>query len=220
MKFTPGTRVRWATRDVEGTVLDDHAADFPDFIAIQWDNGDRTFSAPTHLNIQTVKDRDASPKSVTAKKSAPIKMEIPMNKPIKTPTTVRELGDLADGLGLTPMEVWGLIDGALGDRWWDHGLGEVTFTTQAPATIKRPSGYLREKGRKGTEARKARFAGPERVARGWILTPTWNAKTNQHAIEMWSAVDAKLTPADARKLAVALIEMADDVEAASTTTED
>lgn len=57
MSFTPGDRVRWATKDLEGTVLDGHSEDWPEFVPVQWDDGDRTFSAPTH--IQAVKSRDA-----------------------------------------------------------------------------------------------------------------------------------------------------------------
>lgn len=64
MKFRPGDRVRWATKDLEGVVLDDHSQEWPEFVPVQWDNGGRTFSATTH--IQTIKSRDASPKSVTA----------------------------------------------------------------------------------------------------------------------------------------------------------
>ena len=66
MSFRPGDRVRWATKDLEGTVLDDYSEDYPDFVPIQWEDGSRTFSAPTHLKIQAAKGRDASPKSVTA----------------------------------------------------------------------------------------------------------------------------------------------------------
>lgn len=65
MSFKPGARVRWATKDIEGTVLDDHSEDWPEFVPVRWDNGDRTFSAPTH--IKTVKSRDALSKvTVTA----------------------------------------------------------------------------------------------------------------------------------------------------------
>ncbi|MGN5733143.1 hypothetical protein [Arthrobacter psychrochitiniphilus] len=62
MTYRPGTRVRWATRDVEGTVVNGDLADVDTFIAVHWDNGDRTFSAPTH--IQAVKSRDALAKVI------------------------------------------------------------------------------------------------------------------------------------------------------------
>lgn len=63
MIFKPGDRVRWATKDLEGTVLDDHSEDWPDFVPVQWDDGSRTFSAPTH--IKAVKSGGALAKEHT-----------------------------------------------------------------------------------------------------------------------------------------------------------
>lgn len=65
MSHKPGDRVRWSTKDLEGTVLDDLSEEWPEFVPVQWDNGDRTYSAPTH--IKTVKSGDALAKvTVTA----------------------------------------------------------------------------------------------------------------------------------------------------------
>ncbi len=152
-----------------------------------------------------------------------------MQHTIKAPRTVRELGEIADMCGLKPSEVWVLLEEVLGERWWEHdaddfedftlsdGRPTSAFQMREGRTSTPPAGYLREKGSKGSKARKERFVGPERLAREWMLTPTWNAQTNEHAIELWSAVDAKLTPAKARKFAVALLELAESVEAAGTT---
>jgi len=132
--FKPGDRVRWITRDVEGTVLDDHAEDFPDFIAIQWDNSDRTFSAPTHIQIQAVKSRDASPKSVTAEETNIQQGAVPMVKTIKAPVMVRGVVDLAVELGMTPSEVWAMLDATLGADWWDGEPEEFTFSGYTAGT--------------------------------------------------------------------------------------
>lgn len=157
-----------------------------------------------------------------------------MNQRIKAPSTVQELGHLADELGMGAPELLQLLEDLGGLKWWaldkeitvntvranDRLDAQTTITlTPRPRAVGKPAGYLREKGRKGTRARKGRFIGDERVGRGWIITPTWNAESNQHAIELWSPQDAKLTPAEARKFAVTLLETADAVEVASTTME-
>ncbi|WP_150117079.1 hypothetical protein [Arthrobacter sp. ERGS1:01] len=62
---------------LEGTIIDDRSADWPDFIGVQWDNGDRTFAAPTHIRIEKKEDRDALAKEhATAVKPAPSKEQI------------------------------------------------------------------------------------------------------------------------------------------------
>lgn len=77
MGFHPGDRVRWLTHGQEGTVLDDHSPDWPEFIGIQWDNGDRTFAASSHIRIQKKEDRDALAKViVTAVNQTPSKEPI------------------------------------------------------------------------------------------------------------------------------------------------
>lgn len=83
--------------------------------------------------FKTEKDRDASPKSVTASEPTPRK-KILMQQTIKTPTTVRELGDIAEKLNVTVVDMWKILDDALGETWWQHGLGEVTFTLAPAAT--------------------------------------------------------------------------------------
>lgn len=68
MIFSPGDRVRWSTKDLEGTVTEERCADWPEFVPVQWDDGGRTFSAPTH--IKAVKSGDEPSKAiVTAKES-------------------------------------------------------------------------------------------------------------------------------------------------------
>lgn len=72
-----GDRVRWLPRGLEGTVLDDHSPDWPEFVGVQWDNGDRTFASPAHIRIQKVNDRDALAKEhVTAVENTPCKEQI------------------------------------------------------------------------------------------------------------------------------------------------
>lgn len=63
MTFTPGDRVQWITKDLSGTVVpDEKCKEWPGFLAIQWDNGDRTLSAPTHL--KTAKSGDEPSKAI------------------------------------------------------------------------------------------------------------------------------------------------------------
>ncbi|ALE91847.1 hypothetical protein AOC05_05085 [Arthrobacter alpinus] len=77
MGLYPGDRVRWLTHGLEGTVLDDHSPDWPEFIGIQWDNGDRTFASPAHIRIQKKEDRDALAKEhVTVEENTPYKEQI------------------------------------------------------------------------------------------------------------------------------------------------
>lgn len=63
MSFKPGDRVRWSTKDLEGTVTEDRCEDWPEFVPIQWSDGSRTFSAPTH--IKAVKSGGALAKEHT-----------------------------------------------------------------------------------------------------------------------------------------------------------
>ena len=76
MGFTPEDRGRWLPHGLVGTVLDDHSPEWPEFVGIQWDNGDRTFASPAHIRIERKEDRDASPKSVTVEENTPCKEQI------------------------------------------------------------------------------------------------------------------------------------------------
>ncbi|WP_248760238.1 hypothetical protein [Pseudarthrobacter sp. SSS035] len=144
-----------------------------------------------------------------------------MQHRIKAPTTVAELGDLAEWLGMDIVEVWDLLDDALGEKWWKHGLGEVTFTFSSavaapPQAPTPPSGYVRSK--KGSE----RWIGDDIVKGPWIVTPVWNAATNTHTIELWMANHkrpryAQLSPADAYDLAADLIAAAKTAQTAGGT---
>lgn len=69
MNLTPGDRVRWATKDLKGTVLNDHCDDWPDFVPVQWDDGSRTYSAPTHIKALKSGDVALGKVDVTAKES-------------------------------------------------------------------------------------------------------------------------------------------------------
>ncbi len=137
---------------------------------------------------------------------------------VKTPTTVRELGDLAERLGLKVSELWALLDDTLVERWWEHSEGEVTFTftltpipvplasrvensTPAEATTP-PAGYVLAKGCSDL------WIGTETLNRGWIITPAWNSTTGAHTIELWAPKDDKLTPAEAVTLAADLLAVA------------
>lgn len=55
--------------------------------------------------LKTKKDRDASPKSVTASEPANSKKEIPMDKVSNAPATVRELAEQAAEQGMSPSEL-------------------------------------------------------------------------------------------------------------------
>lgn len=98
----------------------------------------------------------------------------------KYPATVRELGDMAEARGMTATR-----------------LLEVLGPIPMP-----PAGY--------TLAPKSdtRWIGTETFARGYIITPAWDYRTQKHSIELWTAKpkkqDATLTPAEALQLAADL----------------
>ncbi|WP_104175521.1 hypothetical protein [Arthrobacter sp. Y81] len=108
----------------------------------------------------------------------------------KYPATVRELGDMAEKLGMKASELLEM-------------LGPIPMP---------PAGY--------TLARRSgdRWTGPETFNRGWIITPAWNASTNTHSIELWAASHeppsyANLTPDEALQLAADLTAVAKTVQA-------
>ena len=131
-----------------------------------------------------------------------------MQHTIKAPTTVRELGSLSERLDMKLPEVWDLLTDALGDKWWEHGFGEVTFTVaEAPKPAAPPAGYVLAKGCADL------WTGPETVKRGWIITLAWNSTTGLHTIELWTAdhrppTYSSLAPDDAVQLAADLIAAA------------
>ncbi|MDV8148538.1 hypothetical protein [Arthrobacter sp. B10-11] len=107
-----------------------------------------------------------------------------MNKTTKYPATVRELGDMAEKLGMTASE-----------------LLEMLSPIPMP-----PTGY--------TLAPKSshRWIGPEIINGRWILTPVWDATTDSHSVDIWMADHepphyAGLTPTEATDLAAALLQV-------------
>jgi hypothetical protein len=101
----------------------------------------------------------------------------------KYPATVRELGDMAEKLGMLPSEVLEL-------------LGPIPMP---------PAGY--------TLAPKSsqRWIGTEIINGRWILTPVWDATTASHSVDVWMADHeppnyANLAPAEAADLATALLQ--------------
>ncbi|WP_275777928.1 hypothetical protein [Paenarthrobacter sp. Y-19] len=133
-----------------------------------------------------------------------------MKQTIKAPTTIRELGEVAEKLDMGFAEVLDLLTKTLGVNWWnrDHEdfsaesseTSEYSATEQAP-----PTGYELAPG--GTDV----WVGAETFARGWIITPTWNSTTRQHAIELWIATNPdetyrQLSPGEAHQLATELTE--------------
>jgi hypothetical protein len=117
---------------------------------------------------------------------------------IKVPTTVPELCKLADELDKNPSEVCGLLEHALGMDWWERGGEEVTVDVSPQP----PEGYVRAKGCTGHWIN----AEKQIIDRGWIITPAWDAATNRHTVELWTANHkppkyANLSPADALRLA-------------------
>jgi hypothetical protein len=69
---------------------------------------------------------------------------------------------------------------------------------------KPPAGYVLAEGTSDI------WTGTDIVQRGWIITPSWNATTDRHSIELWTAkgspdeVLSHLTPAEAIQLAADL----------------
>lgn len=98
------------------------------------------------------------------------------------PKTVRELGEMADNLGIKPSE-----------------------TLQMLGTIPMPpAGYVLAEGCSDV------WTGQEIAAAGMVLIPTWNYTSGLHAIELWTGKGTAdetmviLTPAEAAQLADAL----------------
>jgi len=72
-----------------------------------------------------------------------------------------------------------------------------------------PAGYTSAKGG-------SRWIGEDITRRGWIITPAWNATTNTHSIELWTANHeppryADLSTADALQLAADLTAVAQSI---------
>lgn len=104
-----------------------------------------------------------------------------MKQSLKAPATVRELGDMAEALGMTVPELLDL-------------LGPIPMP---------PAGFIL--AAKSSD----RWTGPEIVRRGWIVTPVWNATTGRHSLEVWISdhvppAYGNLSPADALQLAADL----------------
>ncbi|MDQ0117447.1 hypothetical protein J2T22_000617 [Pseudarthrobacter defluvii] len=106
-----------------------------------------------------------------------------MNQTTKYPASVRELGDMAEALGMLPSELLEM-------------LGPIPMP---------PVGY--------TLTRKSshRWTGTETYHRRFIVTPVWDATTGHHSVDVWMADHERpnysnLTPAEAADLAGALLE--------------
>ncbi|MFD1845341.1 hypothetical protein [Arthrobacter flavus] len=112
-----------------------------------------------------------------------------MTKTTNWPATVREFGNLADQRGMKSSELFEELERDLG-----------------PFPMP-PTGYTL------AEESDDRWIGPERVNRGWIITPVWNSTTSSHSIEVWMAdhtapTYANLSPVDAFEFAADLIAVA------------
>jgi hypothetical protein len=99
------------------------------------------------------------------------------------PATVRELGDMAEQLGMTAVELLDM-------------LGPIPMP---------PLGY--------TLAPKSsdRWFGPEIINGRWILTPVWHSRTDSFSVNVWMADHqrpnyANLTQDEAVELATALLQ--------------
>lgn len=112
-------------------------------------------------------------------------MNTQTTKPLSA-LTVREFGDMAYELGITFVE---LLD----------AVGPIPTP---------PAGYtLAPKS-------ESRWIGTETMARGWIITPVWDATTNTHSLDLWAANHeppnyATMTLAEARQLAADLMAAAE-----------
>lgn len=109
---------------------------------------------------------------------------------IRRPFTLRELGDWCNSHEMT------ILQG-------------LDFFAPWPTA---PAGY--------TLAPKSetRWIGPETMARGYIITPVWDATTNTHSLDVWMADHKKpnyatLTPAEALQLAADLASTATAIKA-------
>lgn len=105
---------------------------------------------------------------------------------INRPTTLRELGDLA------------------GDFPTFMRLLEELGPWPTP-----PADYVMTKGNED------RWTGTERLNRGYIVTPVWNATTDSRTIDLWTSKDpgesdAHLTPQEALQLAADLLQLANE----------
>jgi hypothetical protein len=114
-------------------------------------------------------------------------------KTTKYPPTVRALGDMAEKLGMTAVELLDL-------------LGPIPMP---------PAGYaLAPKS-------SHRWAGTEIIHGRFIVTPIWEATTGSHSVDVWMADHERpnysnLTPAEAADLAAALLQATQAARAAES----
>lgn len=104
-----------------------------------------------------------------------------MQQTTKRPATVRELGDMAEKMNVTAVQ-----------------LMEMLSPWPMP-----PAGYVVD------PSSDTRWLGPETFHRKWIITPVWNANTDTHSFDVWLAEHyaptyANLTPDEAVQLAADL----------------
>lgn len=160
---------------------------------VDWDGWGLTLTDPD--TIKAVKSRDASPKSVTATEKTPTKEQFPMNKTINSPKTVQEFFRLANELDIDPSELMDLLKDALGDKWWEHGLGEVTFTTSHIPHGFTPSGIVSDI-----------YVGKRLDEERWTVLSEWSA-ADGFSITFWTHDDDAMTADETRQYAEALMNM-------------
>ena len=109
----------------------------------------------------------------------------------KYPATVRELGDMAEALGMLPSELLEM-------------LGPIPMP---------PAGYIL------APKSSHRWIGTEIIHGRFIVTPVWDATTNTHSVDVWMADHERpnysnLAPAEATDLAAALLQATQPARAA------
>lgn len=118
-----------------------------------------------------------------------------MNKTTNPPKTVREFFRLAKELNVKPSELIGLLDNALGEKWWEHGLGEVTFTT-TPV----PHGFTPMDGVEGY------YTGKRMEGARWVVVSEWSKKDG-FSLTFWTHDDESMTAEETREYTQALMNM-------------
>lgn len=168
------------------------AATLPWFAELATTEGDVTVSATDEAPADTASQVGSSLAGPTSR----------VIKEAKPPVTMRDFFHLATDVDVDPVELLDLLASALGDRWWEHGLGEITFTSTDV-----PSGFTPLDEVAGT------YMGKRMDGERWTVISEWSSRTNDFSIIFWTEDEGPMTAAESREFAGAMLEMSHYISA-------
>ncbi|QOD04882.1 hypothetical protein [Pseudarthrobacter sp. BIM B-2242] len=162
---------------------------------------------------------------------------------IKAPTTVAQLGAMAEEMRLTLPELLDLLRDVIGDEWWNSDEEVTTYSaTFYPATVRELFAMAEERGMTAprllevlgsfpeppagytmSECVDGLWTAPEIEVAGMVIVPAWNYRTQEHYLELWTGKCtedeslANLSLADAYDVAAELIAAAKAAQTAGRT---